>query len=358
LDDKEEVRRLSRGEKSEKSELLAKIPGNVRLDWLNRRALNLSVNKLLLKAAADGAFDYFALGRDDTAPFSQSHKEARLLSQEVQDARHSCRMFPGADQLGLLLLTKALLDREHYIPFVHAVYAEGTGRKTVPSYEDAPAGQTVNEHIYAAGGLPVRTANRADLTLFLNTPRDGATKEADAPENTEIDSGHTRYFIELIKKAAQAKRKIAVADIEFGNGASNALVAGLSREKLAYRLDAYAGGNTASNAVGYALSQGILAAYTPKTERDRLLTVRYTDDWAYQANVRGALYRGIVWPRGWSGAQLLDGQRDLLAAEALSGLAALTRKRLPESVRFDLKVAFPWNRLFEAEITLAANPAA
>jgi hypothetical protein len=195
------------------------------------------------------------------------------------------------------------------------------------------------------------------MTLFLNTPRDGVTKEADTPDNTEIGGDHTRYFIELIKKETQTKRKIAVADIEFGNGASNALIAGLSREKLIYQVDAYAGGNTAGNAVGYALSQGILAAYTPKKERDRLLTVRYADDWAYQANVRGALYRGIVWPRGWNGAQL-DSQRDLLAAEALSGLTALMRKYLPASARFDLKVAFPWNRLFEAEITLAIPPAA
>ena len=233
LEDKEETLRLTRRERKEKEDLLAKIPPAVRNDWLTRRALNFKVNKLLLHAAAAGAFDYFVLGRDDTAPFSQSHKEARLLAQEAAAARlHNYRALPGADQLGLLLLTRAVLDRRQHIPFIHAVYAEGLGRRTVPCYEDAPLGETVADHIYAAGGLPVRTAARADLALLLNTPYDGVTLEASAPENTAAGRGHTAGFVSLVKKETRSKYKVAVADVEFGNGASNALIAGICREGL------------------------------------------------------------------------------------------------------------------------------
>jgi hypothetical protein len=352
LEDKEDVRRLGRRERAEKKELLAKIPAAVRSDWLNRRALNLAVNKLLLAAAGD-AFDYFALGRDDTAPFSQSRKEARLLAQEPAAARlYNYRTFPGADQLSLLLLTRAVLDRRQYIPFVCAEYAGGTGRQTVPSYEDAPAGLTVNDHIYAAGGFPVRTAERADLTLFVNTPQNGVTLEASAPENTASVGGHTQNFIELIKKQVRADKKAAVADIEFGNGASNALVAGICREGLVYRVEAYAGWNTAGNSVGYALGQGLLAPYMAEGDRERLLTVRYMDDWAYQANARGALYRDIVWPRGLDGSEL-GKNKEMLAAAALAKITALTRDCLPLSGRYRITVDFPWDRLFELAVVLA-----
>ncbi|MDR3348639.1 MAG: DUF4127 family protein [Acidaminococcales bacterium] len=351
LEDKEGIRRLSRREKAEKRELLAKIPARVRGDWLNRRALNFGVNKLLL-AAAEGAFDYFALGRDDTAPFSQSRKEARLLAQESAAARlYNYRSFPGADQLGLLLLTRAVLDRRQYIPFVYVEYAGGAGRETVPSYEDAPVGLTVNDHIYAVGGMPVRTAERADLAFFINTPQSGATLEAAAPENTAAVNGHAQSFIELIKKQMRANKKAAIADVEFGNGASNALVAGICREGLSCRIDAYAGWNTAGNSIGYALGQGLLAPYMEDNDRERLLAVRYMDDWAYQANVRGALYRDIVWPRGLDGSEL-DKHKEMLAAAALTKMTALARAYLPQSGRYRLTVDFPWNRLFELAVVL------
>jgi hypothetical protein len=259
-------------------------------------------------------------------------------------------MFPGADQLGLLLLTRAVLDRRHYMPFVYTDYAQGAGRLTVPSYEDAPVGRTVNDHIYAAGGMPVRTAARADLALLLNTPQDGVTLEAAAPENTPEGNGKTYLFIELIKKEMHGNYKVAVADIEFGNGASNSLVAGLFREGLAFRVDAYAGWNTAGNSVGYALGQGILASYMAEDDRARLLAVRYMDDWAYQANARGALYRDIVWPRGLDGTKL-GKHKEMLKKAALAELNALAGAHLPKA-RYDLSIDFPWDRLFELKIVL------
>ena len=60
---------------------------------------------------------------------------------------------------------------------------------------------------------------------------------------------------------------------------------------MLYRLAAYNGWNTASNSVGYGLSQGVLAKYmTPAAHRD-MLTTQYLDNWAYQANVRDYVTR-------------------------------------------------------------------
>ena len=60
---------------------------------------------------------------------------------------------------------------------------------------------------------------------------------------------------------------------------------------MMYRLAAYNGWNTASNSVGYGLSQGVLSKYmTPAAHRD-MLTTQYLDNWAYQANVRDYVSR-------------------------------------------------------------------
>lgn len=42
----------------------------------------------------------------------------------------------GADQLGLLLLSRAANRLQYELPLVNVTYAAGMGGKTVPTYED------------------------------------------------------------------------------------------------------------------------------------------------------------------------------------------------------------------------------
>ena len=355
LNDKEETLSLKRRERKERDALLAGLPEQVYHDWSTRRAVNLSLNRRLLSALHNKAFDYLVFGKDDTAPFSQPRREARALGAEIAaGGLYNCRLFAGADQLGLLLLTRAVCDQLLTIPFVHAVYAPGVGGQTVPRYEDTTVEATALGNIYAAGGLPVSSAERADLVLLLNTPPDGITKEAMfTPENTALNNRHSQTVLSLAEKLSAGK-PTALADVQFANGSSNALVNGLLTTGLAWRLSAYAGWNTAGNSLGYAIGQGILAEYTPERDRHRLLTVRYLDDWAYQANVRETLYKTTVWPRRLNDTNL-GNNRAALEKAALSLLTVQVKGYIPAEFREGLNAAFPWNRLFEVDITVPAQ---
>lgn len=354
LNDKSEISSLKRKEKEEMREIKDHIPQEVLEDWLLRRNSNLNINKSLLYAAIEGKFNYFVLGKDDTAPFSQSHKEAREIEQIIAKQKPwNYRMFVGADQLGLILLTRAVNERTQDMPFVNVQYAEGKGAKTVPSYEDKEVGSTINSHIYAAGGFPTKNKKRADLSLFVNTPYDGVTKEASAPENTYDASDSIKKFVAEIGQEIE-NRPVALADIQFGNGASNALAMSLMQTNLGREVASYAGWNTASNSIGYALGQGILSKYMDKYdygEHRKMLMVRYIDDWTYQANVRGMLYNEIVWPKGINGTQL-DGNKAMLEEEALKRIKAFYAGHLPEKTLNSIKVSFPWNRMFEIYVEL------
>ena len=79
---------------------------------------------------------------------------------------------------------------------------------------------------------------------------------------------------------------MSVADIKYANGADNALMNILEQKNLLFRLKAYSGWNTATNSTGFALGTGMLARKMTNAAKNHLLTVRYLDDWAYQANVR------------------------------------------------------------------------
>jgi hypothetical protein len=80
----------------------------VQEDRAQRRSLNIATTELLLHGVESGNFDYLLIGRDDTAPYSQAHKEARKMDILVRELpKEKIRFFSGADQLGLLLLSRA-----------------------------------------------------------------------------------------------------------------------------------------------------------------------------------------------------------------------------------------------------------
>ena len=64
--------------------------------------MNFQTNKRLIRLCQNGTFHYFALGKDDDAPLSQTHMEARHL-KFVGDGvtENRFQILPGVDQVGL-----------------------------------------------------------------------------------------------------------------------------------------------------------------------------------------------------------------------------------------------------------------
>lgn len=351
LQDKEELVGLTKKERIELVSLKKVIPTDVLDDWQARRDKNVEVNKKLLKAVKENKFNYFVLGKDDTAPYSASHRDARRLANTVASVpAYKYGHFVGADQLGLLLSLRAHNDYTGKISLVNVVYNRGVAGDTVPSYEDGPVANMVQEHILALGGVPVRTAQRADLVLFVNTPYNGITLESSNSTNIISNKKNApQYFAKMIQNYLNAGKNIAVADIAYGNGADNALVHQLFKNKLAWRISSYSGWNTASNTTGYALSQGLLASMMSETNKKKMLLIRYTDDWAYQANVRMQIYKETVWPAGINGMDLGQNTRKVSSA-VREKLNAFWGKYLENEVTKKIKISLPWDRMFEVYV--------
>lgn len=119
LEDREDLKEITRRERKELKRLLQEIPAEVRADNMQRRALNIEMTELLLHGVESGDFDYLLIGRDDTAPYSQAHKEARKMDILVRELpKERIRFFAGADQLGMVLLNRAANRLSYEIPFV------------------------------------------------------------------------------------------------------------------------------------------------------------------------------------------------------------------------------------------------
>ena len=223
------------------------------------------------------------------------------------------------------------------------------------SYEDSPIRTSYRQHVLAAGAYPAQFDRRADLVLGIYTPVTGVTVGADTASNIDTLDGPGRRFLKRTREYVLQGANTGVADIAFGNGGSNALVKGLFTEEqdqpapLGYQLGSYAGWNTASNSLGYALGQGLLCPWLTEEDRKDLLTIRYLDDWAYQSQVRQQVRQELVWPQKWTDGRLTDDQTkqaEKLVTEKMKTTGEPVLGKRVEQYEYRL----PWHRTFEVEV--------
>lgn len=349
--DKQDLGTLSKNETRELLNLQQLIPAQVQQDIDTRRAVNLKVTKALLQGTGNNKLDYLMVGRDDTSTFSQAHKDARQIESLVRKLpEKKVRFFAGADQLGLILLNRAVNTLTYKTPFVYPFYAEGIGAKTIPSYEDTVIGTTVHEHIVAAGAFPVSEAKQADVCLGIFTPIDGKTMEAGNVKNDGRITVHEENFAYKIKRLLEQGKDVAVADIAFGNGSSTALTKELFQTGIARKFVAYGGWNTASNAMGMALGQGLLAKYMNRTDKLKQLEIRYLEDWGYQAKVRTAVYQELIWPKDLPGSQMPPAVKTEAEAAITVDMLKMTVPVLG-NMAAKYNYTLPWARMFEVYVT-------
>lgn len=335
--------------------IMRRVPMEYLQDWYNRRRKNMSINYRLIDDARKGVFTYYSLGHDDNSVSTQSSLESKYLEMAgtgIPKTAFGC--FPGADQLGLLLITRASNDFNNYHPKITVIYPLGGGEKTVPRYDGQAIGKTIASHVEAIGGTMVDN-ERPDLLLAVNTPLTTSTTESANFENFPIMLQSTRDFLTQIEKAVNLDIPVSIVDMAFSNGSDNTLVYGLYQDKMMYRLAAYNGWNTASNSVGYGIAQGVLSKYMTADAHRDMLTTQYLDNWAYQANVRDYIYRmqqkleaGVVtqyYPT-------LNEELQSRTKEQLQRYASTYLGIDPKTV----DVALPWQRLFEVYVDVKPTP--
>ncbi|MBR2216238.1 MAG: DUF4127 family protein [Selenomonadaceae bacterium] len=360
LDKAESERRLAQ-EKNELEKLKGAIPENVWRDWLGRREKNLAATKAIMDLTGAGIVDYFVVGKDDNAPFCQTHRENLALisyAEKKKLEKEKFQTLTGIDEFNLLLLTRAINNLRRQMPFVFLDYNTGMGEKTVPAFSDESIGKSLKEAVTVGGGLTVPRPQKADLVLLVNTNPDGYTGDAyhRSPGAAPIvNDGKARYgtapFVKMTKKYLDQGYPVGIADIAFANGADNALMQGLQNSNLLGRLKSYGGWNTATNSAGFALGIGMLSGQMDKAGLGRVLMRRYLDDWGYQAAVRFQILDELAAEGHWQYYVKLDGAAAEVGERTTVALKKFAQKNIPPLADISrLRVTFPWDRMFECDI--------
>lgn len=356
LTDKLEQDGLTHKEKKQLQQYEQKIPKEALNDWFSRRQGNFLVSKNLIDLAKNDVITYLALGCDDNAKYSQTNKERRALDDYGADLGElKYQSVAGIDEIGYVLLTRAVNNLQGDIPFVSVHYAKGTGENTIPAYSNEPIKNSIATHIKMAGGMKVNSDKRADLVFMVNTNFDGTTGAANDLNNVYIPNENIVDFVNMVDEAVQAGKKVGIGDITFGNGSDNALMFSLYGKNLLDKLNAYSGWNTPTNSTGYALAMGMGANYTDREGILKMLEVRYLDDWLYQANIRQAVANRLNSMPGegdYGNTKTKTLPAEKLATEILQKMIADYGLEKFEGQAYvaDAQIRFPWQRMFEADI--------
>lgn len=152
------------------------LPPDILQDWFGRRQRNLASTKALMDEVRQGTLDYLLIGKDDNAPLSQTHREARWLMKYGQDLPKSkFQLVAGIDEFAMLLLARAVNDDQKLVPKVYVQFNVGKGELPCPPIRMSGQSDTINEELFIAGAVSVSEPAQSDYVLLVNTNPDGTT---------------------------------------------------------------------------------------------------------------------------------------------------------------------------------------
>lgn len=342
-------------------QLEATIPATALADYKQARARNLRVNNYAVQLANEKVFDYLIVSQDDAKPKGVHIRDREAITATVQQANLTNRVAiqPGADEVSMLLLARAVSDRYGYHPRIKAIYSSETAANTVMPYEDRPLRQTVSFHLNAVGAQEVTDPQQADMLYYVFASR--------------FEPGSARQFADQIIASPPTKGLI-IADVDPKGdvqGGDIPFTEALKKASIFDRAYGYACWNTAGNTIGTALPHGMLAGVSRVVAKrngaavDRMhraqvwfMLNRLLDDYTYHSLIRPTANKRCR-DNQWNAYRLTPEQTASIEAYCQQELAPIATEVaagfFPKASDrqcnlSNLRFSLPWNRTFEAEI--------
>lgn len=286
------------------------IPQAILDDYLATRKRNFEINKTYL----NGGLNTLIFSKDDCAPKGFNVDEARELE------RLGAKTKTGADEIPLTLLARAI-EKEIKV-FVE--FTEPDYKDCISNYEDVSIEKSVQGQLELGGFTQVQTREEADVILIVNNFIE--------KQGEHVMGWTTQPFR---KTFTPPDKPYAIADVRYANGADNDFVEQLLPQIDLKNFYGYAGWNTSANTIGSLLA-GVKVRWNAGKYNEaafkRLQMIRFLDDWAYQANVRGMIENPCD-------IQDLMKPYEIKLAEIFGQIPPI-------------EYLYPWSRKFEVEISI------
>ena len=286
------------------------IPQAILDDYLATRKRNFEINKTYL----NWGLNTLIFSKDDCAPKGFNVDEARELE------RLGAKTKTGADEIPLTLLARAI-EKEIKV-FVE--FTEPDYKDCISNYEDVSIEKSVQGQLELGGFTQIQTREEADVILIVNNFIE--------KQGEHVMGWTTQPFR---KTFTPPDKPYAIADVRYANGADNDFVEQLLPQIDLKNFYGYAGWNTSANTIGSLLA-GVKVRWNAGKYNEaafkRLQIIRFLDDWAYQANVRGMIENPCD-------IQDLMKPYEIKLAEIFGQIPPI-------------EYLYPWSRKFEVEISI------
>lgn len=333
--------------------LRSQIPKAYVDDFLRRRLRNHAINLTMLGLTADGVFDLLVMSSDDTSVYGLSSNEKRGLAQWAArlDLGEKLLMYPGADEIGSILVARAINQSQQRSPRFQVDYAVPGGENITAAFEDAPVRITVERQIKAAGGV---IEADGDILLMVNPPRSPEigwpNPYSEAEKRDRLP--HLQAAVARLEQWIANGKPAAVADVAHSNGADNLFVDLLRQKDLLLKLASYSAWNTAGNAIGTTVAQACLTGHSShnRMAQQRFLAHRLVEDWLYMGHVRNevANWLEIQTDQPEPTPEMIPPTTSWIEAQLQEAMMPLNTgfRIVPHSLRL------PWKRTFEIDFDL------
>lgn len=291
------------------------IPDEILEDYKSTRKRNFEINKLYLEWQKEGFFEKLIFSKDDCAEFGFNVMEAKELENLGGKTK------TGADEIPLSLLSAAInKDIKVFVEYTEPKY-----KNCISNYEDISIEKSVLGQLELGGFKMATSADDADIILivnnFINKQGELVMGWDSAPFSGDLTPPEKPY---------------CVADVRFANGADNNFVRQLLEKIDLNNFYGYSGWNTSANSLGSLLAAAKIkfnAKIYNETAFKKLQAIRFLDDWAYQANVRGTI------------------EKPCDIKSSMKPFEEKVQKVLDLECQ-NIDYTYPWDRKFEIEVLL------
>ena len=316
-------------------------------DFLTRRKVNVELVKKTLSLVGN-VIDYFIVPQDDSNPLGFTAMDQADVKKTMKENGVAADVYPGADEVGLTLLARALTDIKGYSPKIFPVYPKEECKNVIPTYEDREFYKTLALQIKNAGAILADDAKTADVLLYCNLPV-GEMKNTMFQFGKSYDLRELDKFIDKLCADVKKGKAVAVADVAYLNGGDIELTETISQKIGLLSLAGYSGWNTSSNSLGTVICQSVFYNFFGKTAAHlRFIAERIYEDVAYCSVVRRDISENYLPSIGCDYTRA-DGVRGKASKEVLKKINDYMQNNYPEIFNaYKITDCYlPWNRAFE-----------
>lgn len=352
-----DLKSLGKSSKEQESELeRLNIPEEYLEDFRSRREVNKEINIRCLELVKTGVIDFLTIPQDDSSQYGwtaidQNQIRNKIKSQLLQNKVY---MYPGADEVGCVLMSRMVGHFSQKQPKVLIRYPSPASPTVFPSIEDRYLDTMVKYQVIAAGGIAVESLSECDAVLLINAPADrilssfgsekpgrGMTVLRNVPETAE--------FLEYAKTLG---KEIIVGDVTYGNGSNIEIYHILAGKGMLLQIAGFGGWNTISNSVGSAIAQGFaFLQFGPTQKHFDFLVSRYIEDIGYCGYVRQRVMKNVLanHPKyDYYHVGSPDGEIAQIVKAELEKFISEEMKELSGVVKIT-KLELPWRRMYEID---------